>query len=161
MRRGSRPIQKIKDQVTDLDKKTRTMSGLLNKIHSTPANQRTFHNIMRVRPHLTRRFIATVPPLLDQVKPVLASCKNTNAALAALIPPSQFWRFKEMWTNSLRNAVFAATMVGYLENGTLLTLPQVRDVLGSASTFYIAYPRIPILYLASQTRVERQVCSRS
>ena len=31
----------IKDQVTELDKKTRTMLGLLNKIHSTPRDQRT------------------------------------------------------------------------------------------------------------------------
>ena len=37
-----------------------------------------------------------------------------------------------MWSISLRNAVFAATLVGYLEGGILLTLPQVRDILGSA-----------------------------
>lgn len=30
-------FQQIKDQVTELDKKTRTMVGLLNKIHSTPS----------------------------------------------------------------------------------------------------------------------------
>lgn len=29
--------QKIKEQVTDLDKKTRNMVGILNKIHSTPS----------------------------------------------------------------------------------------------------------------------------
>lgn len=28
--------EKIKEQVTDLDKKTRNMVGVLNKIHSTP-----------------------------------------------------------------------------------------------------------------------------
>ncbi|EKM51499.1 uncharacterized protein PHACADRAFT_127115 [Phanerochaete carnosa HHB-10118-sp] len=102
--------EKVREQVHDLDKKARTMSGLLNKIHSTPVDQ--------------------VPALLEQVKPVLESCKDTSAALASLIPLAQFWRWKDMWTNSLRNAVFAATMVGYLETGTLLTLPRVRDVLG-------------------------------
>jgi hypothetical protein len=35
--------QKIKDQVTELDKKTRTMVGLLNKIHSTPSKSSQFH----------------------------------------------------------------------------------------------------------------------
>lgn len=77
-----------------------------------------------------------VPALLGQVKPVLESCRATNAVLANLIPPTQFWRWKDMWTNSLRNAVFAATMVGYIETGTLLTLPQVRDVLGSALSIW-------------------------
>ncbi|GJE97175.1 Translin domain-containing protein [Phanerochaete sordida] len=102
--------EKIKDEVAELDKKTRTMSGLLNRIHSTPAEQ--------------------MPALLGQVKPVLESCRTTTAAIANVVPPTQFWRWKDMWTNSLRSAVFAATMVGYLETGTLLTLPQVRDVLG-------------------------------
>ncbi|KIP05378.1 hypothetical protein PHLGIDRAFT_128937 [Phlebiopsis gigantea 11061_1 CR5-6] len=102
--------EKIKEQVADLDKKTRTMSGVLNKIHSTPSSQ--------------------LPPLLNQIKPVLASCKDTNASLANIIPANQFWRWKEMWSISLRNAVFAATLVGYLESGILLTLPQVREILG-------------------------------
>jgi hypothetical protein len=30
--------QKLKEQVTELDKKTRTMAGVLNKIHSTPSD---------------------------------------------------------------------------------------------------------------------------
>ena len=30
-------LQSIKEQVNELDKKTRTMIGLLNKIHSTPS----------------------------------------------------------------------------------------------------------------------------
>ena len=38
-------IQKIKEQVAELDKKTRTMSGLLNKIHSTPSAQRTLSDV--------------------------------------------------------------------------------------------------------------------
>ncbi|KAI0785262.1 Translin [Abortiporus biennis] len=102
--------EKIKDQVTEFDKKTRTMSGLLNKIHSTPS--------------------AELPPLLDSVRPILESCGETTAAIAALVPPNQFWRWKEMWSNSLRSAVFAATLMEYLQKGTLMTLGQVSDVLG-------------------------------
>ena len=29
-------VQKIRDEVHDLDKKTRMMAGILNKLHSTP-----------------------------------------------------------------------------------------------------------------------------
>ncbi|CAL1713075.1 unnamed protein product [Somion occarium] len=102
--------EKIKDQVTEFDKKTRTMTGLLNKIHSTPTAQ--------------------LPLLLDSVQPILESCKETTGAIANLVPANQFWRWKEMWSISLRNAVFSATLIEYLRSGTLLTLPQVSDILG-------------------------------
>lgn len=36
-----------------------------------------------------------------------------------------------MWTNSLRTAVFAATLVEYLQDGALLSLQQVAEILGS------------------------------
>ncbi|PCH40129.1 Translin [Wolfiporia cocos MD-104 SS10] len=102
--------EKIKDQVTELDKKTRTLSGMLNKIHSTPTGQ--------------------LPSLIDSVTPYLESCRETTAALAELIPPNQFWRWKDMWSFSLRNAVFSATLVEFLRNGSLLSLSQASEVLG-------------------------------
>lgn len=100
----------IKDQVNEFDKKTRTMTGLLNKIHATPTAERS--------------------KLLEMVQPILDSCKATIASLAELTPENQFWRWKDMWAHSLRSAVFSATMVEYLRNGTLLSLQQVSDVLG-------------------------------
>ncbi|KAF9242608.1 Translin [Melanogaster broomeanus] len=102
--------EKIKDQVTDLDKKTRIMVGILNKIHSTPSD--------------------AIPPLLDSVRPILRSCHDTSAAIAALVPPHQFWRWKDMWSNSLRTAVYCAALVEYLNSGSLITLSQVSEVLG-------------------------------
>lgn len=72
-----------------------------------------------------------VPDLIAKVTPVLESCKETTAALAELIPPNQFWRWKDMWSVSLRNAVFAAVLVEYLQSGGLLPLPQAAEVLGS------------------------------
>ena len=73
-----------------------------------------------------------VPPLLDTVSNGLLSCRETCAALANLVPPDQFWKWKDMWSISLRNAVFAATMVGYLRTGKLLTLAEVTEILDSA-----------------------------
>ncbi|KAH9841539.1 Translin [Rhodofomes roseus] len=102
--------EKIKDQVTEFDKKTRTLTGLLNKIHSTPPSQ--------------------VPELVATVTPVLQSCKETTAALAELTPPNQFWRWKDMWSVSLRNAVFSAAFVEYLRSGGLLSLPRAAETLG-------------------------------
>ncbi|KIM89358.1 hypothetical protein PILCRDRAFT_221784 [Piloderma croceum F 1598] len=102
--------EKIKDQVTELDKKARTMVGLLNKIHSTPSN--------------------LIPALLDSVRPTLDSCREATAGLAALVPPSQFWRWKDQWANALRTVIFAASLVEYLASGKLISLAQVSDILG-------------------------------
>lgn len=74
---------------------------------------------------------------MESVRPTLLSCQETSASLAALIPPNQFWRWKDMWSNSLRTAVFAATLIEYLTNGTLITLPHVAQVLGSKHTLLL------------------------
>ncbi|KAH9891624.1 Translin [Cubamyces lactineus] len=102
--------EKIKDQVTEFDKKARSLSGVLNRIHSTRSDQ--------------------MPALLNTARPILASCRETAAALAEIIPPNQFWKWKDMWSNSLRSAVFSTTLVEYLHSGGLLSLEQVADILG-------------------------------
>ncbi|TRM60655.1 Translin [Schizophyllum amplum] len=101
--------EKIKDQVTELDKKTRTMTGLLNKIHSTPTSE--------------------LPRLLDSVRPTLMSCSETTSALATIIPPNQFWRWKDMWSNSLRSIVFTAALMKYLTSGSLISIHRVEEIL--------------------------------
>ncbi|KAI0670810.1 Translin [Trametes maxima] len=102
--------ENIKEQVTEFDRKTRALSGVLNRIHSTRPEQ--------------------IPALLDSALPTLESCHETTAALASIIPANQFWKWKEMWSNSLRTAVFSATLVEYLQRGGLLSLQQVADALG-------------------------------
>ncbi|KAG6816806.1 hypothetical protein H0H87_002775 [Tephrocybe sp. NHM501043] len=86
------------------------MVGILNKIHSTPSD--------------------AMPSLLDAVRPVLLSCRDTTRALVGLIPENQFWRWKDMWSNSLRTAVFAASLIEYLSTRNLISLEQVSEILG-------------------------------
>lgn len=102
--------EKIKEQVTDLDKKARNVVGILNKIHSTPSE--------------------SIPSLLDTVRPILQSCQVNSAALATLVPPNQFWRWKDMWSNSLRTMVYSAALVEYLTHESLISLAQVSEMLG-------------------------------
>jgi hypothetical protein len=68
---------------------------------------------------------------LDSVRPTLDSCQEATAGLAALVPPSQFWRWKDQWANALRTAIFAASLVEYLTSGKLISLAHVGDLLGS------------------------------
>ncbi|KAI0917047.1 hypothetical protein AcW1_007658 [Taiwanofungus camphoratus] len=83
---------------------------MLNKIHSTPTDQ--------------------IAALIESVQPTLSSCRETTAALAELTPPNQFWRWKDMWSTSLRKAVFSAALIEYLRSGVLLSLSQASEMLG-------------------------------
>jgi len=74
--------------------------------------------------------VITVPALLASVQPVLLSCQDVSTALATLIPENQLWRWKEMWSNSFRTAVFAASLIEYLSNRSLISLPRVAEILG-------------------------------
>ena len=107
------------------------MLGLLNKIHSTPPERGMFFSLPRCPIELPERMVDVVTSLLDSISPLLLSCQETSAAIAGLVPPNQFWRWKDMWSFSLRNAVFTATMVEYLKSGTLATIAQVSEILGS------------------------------
>jgi len=71
-----------------------------------------------------------VPALLESVHPVLKSCQEVNADLAALIPANQFWRWKDQWASSLRTAIFAASLVEYLMSGKLISLSDTSNILG-------------------------------
>ncbi|TFK52559.1 Translin [Heliocybe sulcata] len=102
---------KIRDEVSELDKKTRSMVGVLNKVHSTPPEQ--------------------ISDLVDSVRPSLKDLHTTTGALYALVPPDQFWRWKDMWSNSMRSAVFSATLMEYLTSGTLMSMASVSAALGN------------------------------
>ncbi|KAJ7459855.1 Translin [Mycena latifolia] len=102
--------EKIKEQVKEFDKKVRIIVGILGKIHSTPT--------------------ASMPELLDSVSPVLLSCQEITTSIADVIPPDQFWRWKDMWCNSMRAAVFASALIEYLRDGSLLSLPRASELLG-------------------------------
>ncbi|KAJ7505329.1 Translin [Mycena galericulata] len=102
--------EKIKEQVKEFDKKIRIIVGILGKIHSTPS--------------------VSMPELLDSVNPVILSCRDITASIAGVIPPDQFWRWKDMWSNSIRAAVFASALIEYLRNGSLLSLPRASEILG-------------------------------
>ena len=122
-------VQKIRDEVHDLDKKTRMMAGILNKLHSTPSDQSK--SFLTLRTPVSNP--QTVAPLLDSARPVIQSCGKNSSALAGIIPPNQFWRWKDMWSISLRNAIYSAALVEYMTTRSLISLEQVSATLGSES----------------------------
>jgi len=59
-----------------------------------------------------------------------------------------------MWSNSTRNAVFAAVLIEYLSNGTLLSITQVSDILGSKECIFLLFSRAVTESINSQTGME-------
>lgn len=93
--------------------------------------------------------------LVDSVRAVLVSCQSTMANMAALIPENQYWRWKDMWTNSLRSAVYSAVFCEFLANGTLLSLESTCDQLGSMANLWPLAPiNIDQVLYYSQKRME-------
>ena len=88
------------------------------------------HNIL-LWTYPTRRTIIAVPALLTSVRPVLLSCQKNTLELSLIIPKNQFWKWRDLWTNSFRTAVFAAALIEYLSSQTLLTLHQASEAIGS------------------------------
>jgi hypothetical protein len=82
--------------------------------------------------------ISLVPDLISSVRPHVDGCKTISGALEQIVPSHQYWRYKEMWQNSLRNVVFAVILMEYLTSGELASLELVRDTLGSKSGLHLA-----------------------
>nr|GAT60302.1 translin [Mycena chlorophos] len=102
--------EKIREQVKELDKKVRLIVGILGKIHSTPLN--------------------SMQPLVATVDPVLLSCHEHIAAIANAIPPDQYWRWKDMWSNDIRSLVFAVALMEYFKTRSLISLEKSAELLG-------------------------------
>jgi hypothetical protein len=83
-----------------------------------------------------------VPALLQTVRPVFQSCHKIVADLAETIPRDEVWRWKDLWANPLRAAVFSVVFEGFLVNGTLVPLVIVAGQLGSTfshSRFHVRH----------------------
>jgi hypothetical protein len=96
-----------------------------------------------------------VPDLVNSVRPSVEDCKSVVAALADVITPNQFWRYKDMWSQSLRSVVFAIILVQYLEDHTLAPVASVTDALGSEDLC----PWI-LAYLQCYSKVQKEWESR-
>lgn len=61
------------------------------------------------------------------------------ASMASIVTPNQFWRYKDMWQNSLRNVVFAVVLVEFLATHKMASIESVSEQLGSK---YLLIPSI-------------------
>ncbi|KZT34367.1 Translin [Sistotremastrum suecicum HHB10207 ss-3] len=108
--------EKLKDRVTELERRTRTMTATLSQIHSTPKGECCIVHIMS-------RLV------LSSLRSDLRNCRVTVRNIADVVPSDQFWRWKDLWTRPMQSLVFVATLSRYLENRTLMTLTELNQEL--------------------------------
>ncbi|KAH9980279.1 translin [Lactifluus volemus] len=112
--------KRILEHVGEFEKKTRIMTGVLDKIHSTPKSE--------------------IPALLETVRPI-------TTALAETIPRDEVWRWKDLWANPLRAAVFSVVFESFLANGSLAPLAAVAEQLGIREEWKDRFSLTPEDYL--------------
>lgn len=80
-----------------------------------------------------------VPALLETIRPIFRSCHGITATLVRMIPQDEVWKWKELWTATLRAAVFSVVMACFLADGTLAPLGAVAEQLGSTSVYSFSF----------------------
>ncbi|KAI0250821.1 translin [Lactifluus subvellereus] len=119
--------ERIRELVEQFEKKTRKMTSMLDKVHSTPKPE--------------------IPALLETIRPVFHSCHTITAALAETIPRDEVWRWKDLWTVPLRAAVFSVVLECFLTDGTLVPLNTVAEQLGIREEWKDRFSLTPEDYL--------------
>jgi len=104
--------ERLREEVAKFDQKVRSMQGMLNKIHATPTDQ--------------------MGRLVASVHTTLGGCRENTRAIADLVPPNHYWKWKEIWQKTLQAAVFVVVLCRYLEDGSLIMLADVSKELGIA-----------------------------
>ncbi|KAG8897377.1 hypothetical protein FRC00_004375, partial [Tulasnella sp. 408] len=102
--------EQIREATSELEKKVRSTTGILNKVHGTPTAQ--------------------FPELIAQIQPHIGSVHENLETLVELVKPEEFWRVKDMWAKHLQSAVYVICMCEWLKTGKLATIEQVTKELG-------------------------------
>ncbi|KIM30011.1 hypothetical protein M408DRAFT_328437 [Serendipita vermifera MAFF 305830] len=108
--------EKLRDASSDLEKGTRVMMAALMAIHSTPKTE--------------------MPALLETIVPVRETCKAPMAVIAELVPPNQYWRWKDIYGRHVQNFVFVVALCEYLSSHKLSSLQDISDALDLKSEWH-------------------------
>ncbi|PVF97191.1 Translin [Serendipita vermifera] len=108
--------EKLRDAASDLEKGTRVMMARLMSIHYTTCEK--------------------MPILLDTIQPSLETCTGPVTTIAELVPPQQYWRWKDLYSRQIQNVVFVVVLCEYLRSHKLSSLQDVSNMLGLKQEWY-------------------------
>ncbi|KAL8276762.1 hypothetical protein RQP46_010818 [Phenoliferia psychrophenolica] len=102
--------EKIREAVKALERDERGCLAVLNRVHV-------------VGP-------AETLPLLNTITPLFPALRTSLASLASLIPPTQFYRYNDMFSRSLQSAAFIVVVDHFLRTEDVPTKDEVAVALG-------------------------------
>ncbi|KAJ3307996.1 hypothetical protein HDU76_004193 [Blyttiomyces sp. JEL0837] len=103
--------ENIRETVKDLEKTCRIIAAELNSIHS----------------NTTESFINEKS---DAALAHFAQFRDQVSKLASLVPADQYYRYCNMWSFTMQNAVFLAALVTYLKSEQLMDTMNAEKILG-------------------------------
>ncbi|KAN0063246.1 Translin-1 [Thecaphora frezii] len=102
--------ESIRERSKDLDKAFRSLSSVLNGVHSTPGAQ--------------------VPQLVESTASYFEQCRKAIVAIVQLVPQNQYYRWCDDWSFHLKNSTYAACLAYFLGTGYLLSKEEACLILG-------------------------------
>lgn len=85
----------------------------------------------RARGNELTTFLLQAPALLATLDPLLPPLTKSLSDLAALIPPTQFYRYSDSFSRSLQSASFIVVFRYFLLKEEVMSKNEVSSVLGS------------------------------
>ncbi|KAI9104462.1 translin-like protein [Phlyctochytrium arcticum] len=103
--------ENIRVRVRELEKQCRVVAAILNQIHFSTTEE----TIQKASEAATAQF--------KEVREAIRS-------LAELVPKDQYYRYNTMWLHGIQQAIFLASYIHYLWTETLITIPEIEELLG-------------------------------
>ncbi|KAL7414426.1 Translin [Mrakia frigida] len=102
--------EKIKDSIKILDKHSRQITSLVNRIHSTPQ--------------------AGLIPLAEEVNSQLIQSRPMIAEITDLIPANQYFKWAPLYNRPLQALIFAAALAELVLHQKLIEINKVAELIG-------------------------------
>ncbi|UZJ56813.1 hypothetical protein CBS101457_006133 [Exobasidium rhododendri] len=130
----------IREHQKELDRSTRSITTVLNKIHSTPSRQ---GKNVRARGGVGGGpFASTIPDLIvaspliplvhtivEQTVPLFSHSRNAVRSMVDIVPANQYYKWNDSWSFGLQRAAYSAALTFYLATGRLIKKEQIAEIL--------------------------------
>ncbi|KAI8603915.1 translin-like protein [Dissophora ornata] len=96
----------IRTAVRELDRSNRTITAVLNRVHSSPKEQ--------------------VPALCAQARIYFSEVQIHIREVAKIVPMNQYYKYNGLWSTPMQQACYLATLTTYLEHERLITIEELE-----------------------------------
>ncbi|KAF8940463.1 hypothetical protein BGZ58_006305 [Dissophora ornata] len=123
----------IRTAVRELDRSNRTITAVLNRVHSSPKEQgkgqaayRYFIIVLEMKAGLTVINVFIVPALCAQARIYFSEVQIHIREVAKIVPMNQYYKYNGLWSTPMQQACYLATLTTYLEHERLITIEELE-----------------------------------